>query len=374
MNNPNNMNHDLTFIILLFLMFMSYVLIRKSKNKTNLHQKNNLFWKQCNKNDPGTRLFRKVMNMYNINKNINNNQNWDIYLPCNNDFSNKSIYKIQTNNNNQMIAYIHNNRIIGSKQMIWDTLEKYYGRKQASTIMPNSYLMTHDINKFKQDYNNNYYILKSEQQRQKGLKITNNYNEILNCKKKKYVVVQEYLNNPFTFHNYKVNFRIYLLIISDNNYKNAYVYDDGIISYAKNKMNSHTNKENGISSFYSSKKLYNNGFPITLKNMMLKNKNIHWNHIMKLFSHKIKKLLKACLPVMCEHKFNYNNTSFQLFGVDLFLNNNFNDAKILEVNIGPGMTPYKNEDKKMRTSLHIDIMKLLKIIKSDNSNGFTKII
>ena len=104
-------------------------------------------------------------------------------------------------------------------------------------------------------------MMKSEQQRQKGLKLSNKYNEIVKSKDKGYKVVQEYIENPLTFNNYKINFRIYLLVVcndkKDKKDKEGYVYNDGIISYSKNKiLTSNVNFDSGVASFYTSKDLY----------------------------------------------------------------------------------------------------------------------
>ena len=357
----------ITIIILVFV----FLINDSSKPEIKL-----LSWNKCYNDNAGTKLFRQVLsdNGYSETR----YHDWGIYLSCDNKLTNESIKNIKVKDPRQIISFLHNNHLISSKQMLWTTLVNYYGREHTSTIVPPSYLMLNDENEFKKSYKpNKTYILKSEKQRQEGLRITNNFKEIINCRKSpnNYVIVQEYLKNSFTYNNYRVNFRIYMIIVSDPNNKNAYMFDDGIISYPKEKINSNVNHKNGIASFYSSKELYDDNYPITLKRLQYETSKygVQWTRIMKLFMVKLQELLKASLSKMGNYKYRYPVKSFQLFGVDFFLDKTTFDAKILEVNMGPGMTPYREEDKIMRLKLHNNILKLITTNNIDDT-GFTKVV
>ena len=78
---------------------------------------------------------------------------------------------------------------------------------------------------------------------------------------------------------------------------------------------------------------------------------------------------------MCNKQLKFNNMTFQIFGVDFivhYLHNGKLGSRILEINIGPGMTSCCNRDKQMRIKLHKDMLSLVGVFKNKN-NGFSQI-
>ena len=61
--------------------------------------------------------------------------------------------------------------------------------------------------------------------------------------------------------------------------------------------------------------------------------------------------------------------TFQLFGVDVISDVNM-DPKILEINISPGMKPYDEHDRKMRSTLQDDV---INIVNEDQITNFIDI-
>jgi hypothetical protein len=59
--------------------------------------------------------------------------------------------------------------------------------------------------------------MKKNIQRQEGLKISKDKNEILNCYKDGYAVVQELLQDPYLINGRKINLRVYCLFIKKSN-------------------------------------------------------------------------------------------------------------------------------------------------------------
>ena len=120
-------------------------------------------------------------------------------------------------------------------------------------------------------------------------------------------------------------------------------------------------------------KLYDQGYPITFKELQNKISDINWTIINNKFHQKIKLLLDAALPKICANKLKFNNTSFQLFGVDFIVTNEY-ETRILEVNIGPGMEPYSHSDKSLRYKLHTDMLSVIGVLNNKNFGGFTPLI
>jgi hypothetical protein len=314
-----------------------------------------------------TKIFKQALkdNGFTISKHENE---WNILFPCKMKLSYSNLVYGPSNTDLSYVSYIPQCFIIGSKYKLWQTILKYYGRKKASEIMPESFTFPQDHNLFMKQYvKDNYYVLKNDKQRQEGVVITNNMKDILEHKKNGYHTIQSFIRNPLTFYGYKINFRIYLVIVCNDDHMNAYMYDDGIVSYSKGSVDDNPNdSDSEIASFYTSKVLYDAGkFPITLTGYfkIAKNKD----NVMPKIHNLMKQLMDATNKKLCRKP--HDSQSFQLFGVDFIVTKDF-DVYLLEVNCGPGMTPHNNEDKKMRYQMHVDLLKILNLIKNDK-NDFT---
>jgi len=359
-------------ILIVLTIIIVFLYTIKNKKYYNSKYKYKTYY-QCSKGNSANVLFHDVLNANGLSRSYNYNS-WDIYLPCRGQYSEKAYRAINIDHPNQIISFISQNGVLGSKQYIWKMLEEYYGRNIASTIMPKSYIFPKDKKIFDIEYNkNSHYVMKSEQQRQKGLEITQDYNKLIDLKSNGYKIIQTYIKNPYTYNGYKVNFRIYLLIVYKNNNKQAYVFNDGIISYAKNLYNDQNiNFDNGVASFYTSKELYDLNYPLIFSELKIHESHLPWEQIYRKFLNQIKKVFDASKTKLCSYKHKYDGTTFQIFGVDFILTKDLKPY-VLEINIGPGMDPYCERDRHMRLKLHNDILQIIGLTNFDQNNGFKKI-
>ncbi len=348
-------------------------------------------WYKPLNNGVKNRISNDLLEAHNINRIFDHDieddgKTWDIYIP-NSSSTSKALNDIKIDHKHQIINLVSNNGALGNKRQLWINLGNYYGRDGASTIMPPSYVFPQDKDVFKKAFDKNkMYMMKAEKQRQEGLKLSNKYDEIVNSHKNKdkYVIVQEYIENPLAYNGYKLNFRVYLLVVCKNGWitsKDGYIYNDGIISYAKRsgRNDKNINFDNGVASFYTSKDLYDKGYPITLLDLEKVMQQIDWANIRRGFKKQTKMVFNAVKGHVGNYKFKCNNKSFQLFGIDFMVthttygNNNGPKSYILEINVGPGMDPYTDRDDKMRTEMHKEMLSLVGIITDNNSNNFIKL-
>ena len=202
--------------IIVIILILLFVVFYKDDKKT---------WYQCKINDKGSQLFRNALTNNNIKR--TNDDNWDIILPCNQNYTYGSLKKIKIKNNKQIIPYMSNSGIIGNKDLLWKSLLKYYGRTGAETIMPETYILPNDLKIFMKRYKKKtYFVLKNEKQRQEGILITNDITKIKNHKNDGYLVVQKYLGTPLTFRGYKFNLRFYLIHIVNPHNTSSYIFND----------------------------------------------------------------------------------------------------------------------------------------------------
>ena len=217
-------------IIIIFFLFTLILYLRLSKE-------NFVSYTKC-KNKKLKNLKKAIFNKYNINYR-EKEENWDIYLPCGYGNIENELKKIKVSNNNQIIFGVSGCDKITSKNYLWTLLNNYYGRNYAKTLMPESYVLNNseDLKLFKNQFNpKKVYIIKKNIQRKKGIKLSNNLQEIINIDKK-YKVVQEFITDSYIINKRVMNLRIYLMIKCKNNIVSFYIHKLGKCLYAAKDIN-----------------------------------------------------------------------------------------------------------------------------------------
>ena len=158
-----------------------------------------------------------------------NENDWNLFLPCTYNNLEKVLSELKINNNNKYIFGIKGCDMLASKSKLWKILNAYFGRENASSIMPESFVVksNNDMELFKEKYKKgDVYILKNNLQRKRGLKLSNNYNELVNIDPAKYVVIQKYKSDPFIINKRKINIRAYFTIICYKKIKYYLLHDE----------------------------------------------------------------------------------------------------------------------------------------------------
>ena len=345
--------------ILYLILFLIIYFIYNIKNK-NIYE-TFLSYTRCNKYK-NNYILQNILDQNKINKTITNN--WDLYIPCTYTYIEKELKNLNIKNKNQKIFGIDGSDKLAGKDNLWNYLENKYGRNLCLSILPETYILKNrkHMALFKKIYNeNNIYILKKNLQQKKGIKITNNYNDIIKSKSENFVVVQKYINNPFLINNRKINLRIYMLIICKNNQSNWYINKLGKCIYAnKNYNNNNYNQlESHLTSLNLDYKIYdNNPFDLyELKNYLGEYKyNILFKQIIYIC-----KLLKNCFQsIICIENNLKENLKFQLFGLD-FIFDKFLKPYLLELNKGPDMKYNNYKEKNLKTIIYKNIFNLINI-------------
>jgi hypothetical protein len=321
---------------------------------------------------------------------------WNLYLPCGYNFIEQELLTIKNIDKNKFIFGIKGCDKIASKNELWRQVETFYGRKKASTLIPESFIINNPehIRFFKVKFNKNkIYYLKKNIQRKKGILITNNYNEILdiiNSTRKKikeyhnsklfniqivkdeknnknqnfntlldlFKIIQINVDNLFLIRKRKLNLRLYIVITCKNYKKHMYLYKKGKCIYA-NKITSEDNLdlEENLTSYNLDKQIYAN-HPETLeqlKNYMTEKK---YNILFKRIHIMFKEIFLAVKNNICKNSELNKGTTFQLFGCDVIFNTKLHPY-LLEFNKGPAMKFITKVDKEMKLQLLEDTFKLV---------------
>lgn len=355
-------------VIFVFIIIIVLYLCNKVNNE---HFLGNTSFKRCNRilmNPLTERIFKN-------NNIIQNNSNWSIYLPCGYNNINNEL-KTLHGEKDKLIFGIDGCDNIISKNNMWNIIVNYYGMEIANRLCPKTYTNTNaDILRLKREFNpKNKYILKKNIQSQKGLYISDNLNIIVNnLKNKKYVLVQEMLKNPFLINKRKINIRIYILVICQQNCKKIYYHNDGLIHYTPGNYNSKSiTSDSNITSGYI---FINNNEPITLQKLYtwLSKNNYDYNVFYNNLNSLLRKVFIALKDQICNDKYLKDNKTFQLFGADIAPDNKMN-FKIIEINKGPNMKyGVDNYDKEVKDKVMNDVFDKVGIINSNTRNGFVKL-
>lgn len=242
--------------------------------------------------------------------------------------------KIKPANNNNNIYLelpIHYSNHITFKKNLCKLIREY----NRDHLIPKTYIMPEEFDSYKKECAGKKMILKSNSQRQEGLYIANNILPYNLIKREKIVVAQEYISDCLKYEDYKLAVRIWIIIHCHNNYCQLFFYKNGLIYYSA--------IFDEIASFYDSKVLYNNNYPMMVNDLPI-GLRIKMNDSIKNILAQFGEIIKDKFT-----KINANNNDYyyELFGIDIHLTANFK-CFILEINSGPGMKPCNEKDKVIR--------------------------
>ena len=396
------------FIFLVILTLCKTIKDKKTEPFINNEKQKTIKYIKCNYK-PVQQYLKDVFEKMKFEKINESRTDWDLYLPCGYNFVEQELLNIKNIDKNKFIFAIKGCDKIASKNELWRQVEMFYGRKKASKLLPETFIINNleHIRLFKYKFNKKkIYYLKKNIQRKKGILITNNYDEILDIIKDtknkiknyhnsklfniKFVkdeknnknqnfntlidlfkIIQISVDNLFLIKKRKVNLRLYIVIICKNSIKQMYLYNKGKCIYA-NKITSEDNLdlEENLTSYHLDKQIYAN-HPETLdqlKNYMTEKK---YNVLFKRIHIMFKEIFLALKNNICNNHELNKATTFQLFGCDVIFNTKLHPY-LLEFNKGPSMKFITKVDKEMKLQLLEDTFKLVGL-GNEKTNNFIKL-
>ncbi len=158
-----------------------------------------------------------------------------LYLPCIYESITEEYNKLKYNKNG-IYFLIDNIDIMIGKEFLYENVLKKYGEENTLNLMPKSWFPYNNLDSFIKDFDKNkLYILKKNTQRQHGIQISNNIDEIKQMVEKDkntvfpFIIIQELLQDPYLINNRKINLRVYVLMIRQKNESELYIYNDGFM-------------------------------------------------------------------------------------------------------------------------------------------------
>ena len=324
-----------------------------------------------------------------------NKRNNKIILPCTYDNIEKEIANMNVGSNGRVFI-IHGADQIVAKDFLWKNLVVRYGINGSTAYTPLTYLLydENDLKRLNKDFDNNkLYIMKKNIQRQEGLKITNSLNEIMN-NEGGYILVQELLQNPYLLNKRKINLRIYVLVVCHEFNYEVFMYGNGFMYYTKEEFKKGTVRpEPHITTGYIDRHVYEVN-PLThedfrnyldnhanrtltnAENNVVVNGQLISEHVFGNIGQLIKDVFSwfhKKIGNKTENDKLFNQISFQLFGVDVAIDDQLH-AQIMEVNKGPDLGSKDKRDGDLKKGLILDILRTTGVVHNSDSNKFIKLI
>lgn len=383
-------------IVLLFVMIYQKITCFKSESAKehmiNVQYDKNVTW---NRNKCEYVMNDTLKNELIDNGIIKSTTDWNLYFPCAYDEIDKEINQMPIIQGAKYFIIDNADNMV-AKELLWKYVAEHYGLNKAQTLLPNSYILydDNDVVRFNNEYDKNkLYIMKKNIQRQEGLKISNDKNEIAEGYKKGYVVVQELLQDPYLISKRKTNMRFYVLVMCYNNETNVFVHRNGFMYYTKVPfVKNNDSVDVNITTGYIERKIYEEN-PLTLEDLRIYlddenrndllpiEKNIRKQNlkISEIYFERIHNLLKeifiAFIGKICINQKFSNNVIFQLFGVDVATNDQLNPM-IMEINKGPDLGAKDKRDSELKHKVVRDILNIIGAIKYEENEKqqFVKIL
>eukprot|EP01138_Halocafeteria_seosinensis_P008879 gb/GECG01009075.1/.p1 GENE.gb/GECG01009075.1/~~gb/GECG01009075.1/.p1 ORF type:complete len:253 (+),score=26.10 gb/GECG01009075.1/:1-759(+) len=204
------------------------------------------------------------------------------------------------------------------------------------------------------------YILKKNIQRQQGLFITPNLSEIQSNVPKSlgwsegYVIAQEVLRHPLTIDKHKINFRFYLAVVCHHQEKDAYLFNDGFVSYTPKRYEYGTQgHQRLITTVYMDRHIYKK-HPLTISQFIqtavpTKNRS-RQGKITYSVSSLLHDVLGAIETSVCRPSLLDSVTTFQMFGCDVEFDEQLL-PKLIELNKGLDLSFKDDVDRQLKVDL-----------------------
>lgn len=291
---------------------------------------------------------------------------WDFYIPCSYTKCESNIKAFKNKFTNKKIFMIDGCDWIASKTALWKLIKKEFP-KNAPLIMPKTFVLSSqkdrkDFKEFylkkKLRYPNSKFILKNFKQRQLGLKLSDNFNKIINSIDDGFKLAQDFLENPFIINNRKVNLRYYLLIVCHKDKIKGYLYNDGFVYYTPKFYKKYSlDFDRNITTGYIDRSVYLEN-PLTVKEFrkyLGEYKAKKWD--VEVYN-KVNMVMQALSNKICSNDKLKNSIKFQIFGADLAPDENLNGT-LMEINKGPDIGFKDEKDGNLKKNMVYDAFSVL---------------
>lgn len=274
---------------------------------------------------------------------------------------------------------IYKAKELDRKNKIWNNLKQKYGRKYASTLIPECFDFTEED--LIEEGENKYYVMKGEVENAKGILITNDKKRMKQEWQKSstgypFTIVQKTISNPLLINKRVFKLRMYLLVTCHRGKVNAYVHEKGGVFYAKELFNpKQITYQNIVANSYwmtSMSKQFIEKFMSHLpenldefqRYMALQNINVE--EMYDKIDHKLVKVIQAV--DLCQK--NTDKKMINMYGIDMIFDENY-EPWFIEMNAKPSLRFFNKQGMELKKQVWRDMFNMLIY---DEINNFRQII
>jgi hypothetical protein len=341
--------------LILLLILLIIVYFNKNKNKKNIYYYQNTYFNLG-------KTFENVFLKYSIIK-TDDKDKATLYLPFtyNNVIMEIKMMPIYSDKYYFVLAMTH---LFVGKDNLWLLIKEYY-KDLALEVSPQSYCITVEMELFKTNFDSTKkYILKKNTQAQDNIIISSSYDKIIDLASdatKKYVIIQELLQDPYLIGKRKINLRVYLLIINRKGKLELYIYKDGFLYYTPDfYVPNSDNNDHNITTGYIDRSVYETN-PLTHQNLKVYMGAFRYSILFNNIEILITKVMKVFYIALELGQSCKDSVMFELFGCDIAVNADLS-VKIMEINKGPDLNPKSSLDGDLKFKLVENMFELTGLI------------
>lgn len=275
---------------------------------------------------------------------------------------------------------IYNAKELDRKNKVWNHLKQKYGRKKASTLIPECYdLNLEDEEEMIND--GDYYVMKGEVENAKGILISNDKKRMKKEWQESstgypFTIIQKAIKNPMLIKDRVYKLRMYVFVTCHNTQVNAFVHEKGGVFYAKKKFNpAKITYDNLVANSYWMKMLpqkFVNEFMRELpedleefqRYMALQNINVEDMY------DKIDEKLRHIISAIDLCKKHPSKKMVNMYGIDMIFDENF-EPWFIEMNAKPSLRFFNKQGLKLKKQVWRDAFNYLV---NDEMNNMRQIL
>lgn len=342
----------------------------------------------------------------------NDSSKADIIFPCGYNNINDEINIIGKNNTPKRVFIIDGADEITAKNYLWKNIYQHHGLSKAKTLSPESYILlepdrTKDLERLiKNHYQGKKYILKKNIQRQTGIKITDDINEIKN-NINQFIIAQDLLEDSYLVNGRKINLRVYVIVICHEDKTDVYIFNNGFMYYTKDKfIRDNISYDNHVTTGYVDREVYticplthedfakyldlpegdkyhksNEPRHLSQQELLIRKQGLR---VSETLFKRIKNLMsdvfisfkgKICRKIDNKNKEIpiYTDYSIQIFGADVAVNDQL-QPQIIEINKGPDLSPKDDRDGTVKRKLINDTFEIIGLKSKSHNNGMIHVL
>ena len=254
-----------------------------------------------------------------------------------------------------------------AKDRLWAIMKAKYGT-EATQWVPETWLINDPSFVFEAGHT---YIAKRNTQRQTGLKLVKSIAEFHDIKSDGYVVIQKILRDPFLIDGRKINIRAYILLTCFKGVQKAYVHNQGLLYYGREKYGDGTQENQIITSGYVPREIYDT-HPLTTADFYKTIGYQQSSEYVRQRNETLTAVFDAFKGLFCGD--NGTLGFCQLLGADLQPDAHLKTVKLIEMNKGPSLEIMDDRDGQLKRNVIEDVYEIIGVPMKTNGyrvNGFS---